>query len=94
MPWTGRIYLFKHIFCVLSIKEVVFCRDLEFPEEYREEINDALHKLKLDVKDLKLVDNSCPPHPEKTPAEQVEGAIEDINPEKVSTEPPPIDTRD
>ena len=41
-------------------------RDLELPEQYKGEINEALMKLKLDISELRLVNNSCPPHPNET----------------------------
>ena len=69
-------------------------RDLEFPEKYRGEISQTLSKLKLNMDELRKVDNSCPPHPDKNTFQKVESAIEDVNPEEVKPESPPIDVKD
>ena len=69
-------------------------RDLAFPERYRGEINQVLSKLKLNMDELSLVDNSCPPHPNESALQKVEGAIKDVNPKEVTPEEPPIDVRD
>ena len=77
-----------------SASLILFCRDLEFPERYKEEIQQSLSKLKVNFDELKKVDNSCPPHPTKTAFQKVEGAIDDVNPEEVKPEGKVVDVKD
>ncbi len=78
----------------VKVSCLVLFRDLEIPDKYRGEINQALQKLKLSLDDLGKVDNSCPPHPNKNTLQKVGGAIQDVNPEEVKPEESPIDVID
>lgn len=63
----------------------VYSRSLEFPEQYRGEINQALAKMNLNIDEFKLVNNTCPPHPKLSALDTIEGEVSDLVPKPQST---------
>ena len=67
------------------------CREREFPEKYRKDVEAALGKVGLSISNLTKVDNTCAPEPKETLFQEIEGAIKDLFPPKEDTAPPPLD---
>jgi hypothetical protein len=64
----------------ITADALVLCRDFQFPEQYREEINKSLSPLNLNLDSFETVDNSCPPHPALGAIDRLKGFIADLNP--------------
>lgn len=60
------------------------------PKEYIPEVTEALKKVGLKWEDYKLVNNSCPPHPEDNFISGVAGAFKDINPAETKPQESPV----
>lgn len=67
------------------------CRADALPEEYIPEISKALEGVGLQWKDFKLVDNSCPPHPEVDSVDNFVGAVKDLNPQEEKPQESPVE---
>jgi len=70
-----------------------FCRELEFPEKYRDEINKTLSLMNLNLDSFNKVDNRCPPHPALAPIDRVKGSVADLNPAPQSAELPDVEAK-
>lgn len=67
------------------------CRAESLPQELVPEMTEAIEKVGLHWEDFKLVNNSCPPHPEESLISNIVGGIEDINPTEVKPKESPVD---
>ena len=53
-------------------------------------MTEAIEKVGLHWEDFKLVNNSCPPHPELTAVSEIVGGLKDINPTEVKPQESPV----
>ena len=73
----------RHMLCTTRRAE-------SLPEEYVPEITEALKKVGLEWKDFKLVNNTCPPHPEEGLISNIVGGLKDINPKVEKPQESPV----
>ena len=72
-----------HLLCTM-------CRAESLPEEYVPEITEAIKRVGLEWKDFKLVNNSCPAHPEEGLVSNIVGGIKDVNPKVEKPQESPV----